>query len=137
MESKTGKQIVSKGEYFRVLITNVSLGVGSIIAVFLAVMSLICAWWLGYNYQMSGAVLLLSVFAYFLLRHSVKWLYQAVKEETVVPLTRANTADLPAPDSLVRASSEPLQAQEGVLLRAAAGETPAGPEEQLLRAVAQ
>ena len=58
---------------------------------------------------------------------------QAEKINPGVPLTRANTADLPAPDSLVRASSEPLQAQESVLLRAATekGETP---PEQLVRA---
>ena len=39
--------------------------------------------------------------------------------EEVTLLTRANTADLPAPDSLVRASAEPMQEQQAVLLRAA------------------
>lgn len=52
----------------------------------------------------------------------------------VVPLTRANAADLPAPDSLVRASAEPMQAQEAVLLRAAAHVIDTPPE-QLVRAV--
>ena len=51
--------------------------------------------------------------------------------EVGVPLTRANTADLPAPDSLVRASSEPMQAQEDVLLRAAATGNDTPPEEML------
>ncbi len=51
-----------------------------------------------------------------------------------VPVTRANTADLPANDNLVRASQEPAQAQGSVLLRAAAGEARKGQEEQLLRA---
>ncbi len=51
-----------------------------------------------------------------------------------VPLTRFNTADLPAPDSLVRASSEPMQAQQAVLLRAAA-EGQDRHEEELVRAV--
>lgn len=55
-------------------------------------------------------------------------------ELDVVPLTRANTADLPAPNSLVRASEEPAQAQEGVLLRAAVGAGQAEREGQLLRA---
>ena len=61
---------------------------------------------------------------------------QVAKVEHVVPLTRANTAALPANDSLVRASQEPAQAQEGVLLRVAAGEAQAGKEEQLLKAAA-
>jgi len=50
-----------------------------------------------------------------------------------VPLTRANTVYLPAAESLIRASQEPMQAQEGVLLRAAMETTPEQ-EEQLLRA---
>ena len=52
-----------------------------------------------------------------------------------VPLTRANIAALPAPDSLVRASEEPVEAQGAVLMRAAAGETQED-EGQLLRAAA-
>lgn len=55
------------------------------------------------------------------------------KENIVVPLTRANTAGLPAPDSLVRASQEPLQAQQKILLRPAL-ETTERQEEELLRA---
>lgn len=51
----------------------------------------------------------------------------------VIPLTRVNTADLPAPEILVRASSEPPQAQESMLLRAAA-EGQETPPEQLVRA---
>ena len=50
-----------------------------------------------------------------------------------IPLTRANTADLPANDSLVRASQKPAQAQKVILLRAVA-QTQDGQEEQLLRA---
>jgi hypothetical protein len=48
-------------------------------------------------------------------------------------ITRANTADIPAPDSLVRASSEPEQVQKAVLLRAVT-ETDERHEEQLVRA---
>jgi hypothetical protein len=59
---------------------------------------------------------------------------KARRIKTGIPLTRANTADLPAPDSLVRASQEPVQAQEAVLLRAAA-ETQEKHEAQLVRAV--
>ncbi|MCW3100601.1 MAG: hypothetical protein JWL77_6219 [Chthonomonadaceae bacterium] len=60
---------------------------------------------------------------------------KAVKEgkeiDAGVPLTRANTAHLPASDSLVRASSEPVQEQATVLLRAAV-EGNETPSEQLL-----
>jgi hypothetical protein len=50
-----------------------------------------------------------------------------------VPFTRANTADLPPADSLVRASDEPLQEQNSVLLRAATHGPETRPEE-LVRA---
>ena len=59
---------------------------------------------------------------------------QAKQVPSVLPLTRANTADLPALDSLVRASSEPIQEQQSVLLRAAT-ETQERHDEQLVRAV--
>jgi len=50
----------------------------------------------------------------------------------VIPLTRANTADLTAVDSLVRSSEKPEQAQADVLLRPAT-EVQQTPPEQLLR----
>ena len=62
-----------------------------------------------------------------------KFIKEARQIDPGVPLTRASTADLPAPDSLVRASQEPMQAQEAVLLRAAAGKQEQH-EAQLLRA---
>ncbi len=62
-------------------------------------------------------------------------LREARQIDTGVPVTRANTGDLPAPDSLVRASQEPAQAQQAVLLRAAASTTVQdAQEEQLPRA---
>ena len=53
-----------------------------------------------------------------------------------VPVTRANNADLLAPESLVRASVEPTQEQQAVLLRAATPgvERDEEQKEQLLRA---
>jgi hypothetical protein len=53
--------------------------------------------------------------------------------EPVTPLTRANIGDLPAPQTLVRASQEPMQEHQAELLRAAqyGKETHA---EELLRA---
>lgn len=69
---------------------------------------------------------------YFLWQSSRHAFRRAASVPAVVPLTHANTADLPAPDSLVRASSKSVQEQQAVLLRAAKGmETP---PEQLVRA---
>jgi hypothetical protein len=50
----------------------------------------------------------------------------------VVPLTRATASDLPAPESLVRASEEPPVAPETILLRPLA-DNPTSPPEQLVR----
>jgi hypothetical protein len=78
----------------------------------------------------------LAVFAVIVL--PLLWVFyrlfvKASQMEPVVPLTRANTAGLPAPESLVRASQEPAQEQQAVLLRAAT-QTQERHEEQLLRA---
>ena len=51
----------------------------------------------------------------------------------IAPLTRANIADLPASESLVRASKEPAYGQGTALLRAANNKQDEH-EEQLLRA---
>ena len=55
---------------------------------------------------------------------------------TGVPLTRANTGQLPAADTLVRPSQAPRKSQQAELLRAA-GQGPATPPQQLLRAGSQ
>ena len=52
----------------------------------------------------------------------------------VVPLTRANIGDLTVFESLVRASQEPVQAQQAELLRPAAQGGGESPAEELLRA---
>jgi len=49
-----------------------------------------------------------------------------------IPLTRSNTADLPAVDSLVRASQEPTDKQADVLVRPIT-DVQSTPPEQLLR----
>lgn len=54
--------------------------------------------------------------------------------ETGVPVTSANTGHLPAVESLVRASSRPVQAEPRMLLRAAVGR-PEAQTEQLVRPV--
>ena len=53
--------------------------------------------------------------------------------EKVVLIPYANTADLPADESLVRASQEPVQEQQSILLRPTM-EADTSPPEQLLRA---
>ena len=54
--------------------------------------------------------------------------------EEVLPFTHTNTSNLTVSESLVRASSEPLQEQESVLLRASIYSQQT-PSDQLLRSV--
>ena len=87
------------------------------------------------EYDKSTIFLIVAFASATLACHVFAWhtLSKANSFQTGIPLTRANTADLPAPDMLVRASSEPLQAQKDVLLRAAA-EGQEKHEVQLVRA---
>lgn len=71
-----------------------------------------------------------SVYLLYIGRRTVK---EAGEINTGIPLTRANIGDLPVRESLVRASSEPVQEQQDVLLRAATN-TDKTPAEQLVRA---
>jgi hypothetical protein len=57
---------------------------------------------------------------------------QAEEVEPLLPPTRHNIEQLPAEETLVRASTEPIHEQEKVLLRAATGAEETPPE-QLLR----
>lgn len=75
----------------------------------------------------------LGLLTYYFTRSAIHGIVRAKSIDPGVPLTRANTGDLPASDSLVRASEEPLQAQQNILLRAAT-ETLESQEEELLRA---
>ena len=135
MEPTTGKKIVSKGAYATLIARRMGSGIAAVI---LGLLAIGCAA-LAYRYYQSkpswavGVCLLASLGTCFFTYLYNKCIALASKKDAVVPLTRANTADLPAPDSLVRASSEPMQAQEAVLLRAAA-EGQETPPEQLVRA---
>ena len=138
---KTGRRIVSKGRYIFIKSLAVCLS-GGIFACMVGILLLLAN--VAYTYGDGDLFVLyygaalrtckifvpLLVFSAFLLRLGSRNSWQTV--HTINPLTRANTADLPAPDSLVRASSEPMQAQEAVLLRAAA-EGQETPPEQLVR----
>ena len=149
MEPKTGKRIVSKSAYVKalgqqaglnvlsigVLIAAAGFGILAVMVIFWTIVEMFSA---GQQHGLQDlvmpgiAALILIGIAYFCGKAGILSLNQAQLIDPGVPLTRANTADLSATDTLVRASSEPLQTQEGVLLRAAQGvETP---PEQLVRA---
>lgn len=87
--------------------------------------------WFEENFTIYSVLICLCVLSYW---GGGVFLRQADKIKVGIPLLPADTAHLPAPDTLVRASSEPIQAQENVLLRsvAAGQETP---PEQLVRAM--
>ena len=138
MEMKTGKRIVSKGAYAAAFSMKIGWCVGAFM--FLMIVSLLAAnafsridmsigWILAFLFLFVLCFLPLGLF---ILAHAFN---KSQQVETGVPLTRHNTADLPVADSLVRASSEPLQAQEAVLLRAAA-EGQQKPTDEMLRASA-
>ena len=148
MKQEPGKRIVSKGEYVGKCIER-SAGtlIGSVflLIAFFSIVVAVCigsyllfililmndspnnlfAWGFG-----MGMVSILGYGSYVIGSRAIK---RADHIEPGLPFTRANTANLPAPDSLVRASAEPLQAQQSVLLRAAT-ETLERHEEELLRA---
>ena len=146
---KTGKRIVSKGTYAkaqgkRLLLCLVAAGflftawIGFQLAVPVASTILHIYPALLYNEAFRLLVfftlpILIGIVVFLIGRRGMRSIERAVHIDAGIPLTRANTADLSAPDSLVRASSEPLQAQEAVLLRAAT-EGQETPPEQLVRA---
>jgi hypothetical protein len=149
----TGKRIVSKGEYVqanidRTLLKVVALGVWAFAGVFAVIAIGSCVVFLGNMWVRfpfpdkvtnglfcSFVLCLAGAGAHFLHRGGAELLIDAAKIDPGVPLTRANTADLPAPESLLRASEEPRQQKQAVLLRAAT-EGEKTPSEQLVRASA-
>jgi hypothetical protein len=152
--SQTGKRIVSKAEYVKVHMKRLlMLGGGG------------TYWLLGAGCAMLCAALVCSAFTHrfpfrldlYTMPQALHYLWllivllfgaiiflrwgrdayeQAKQVPSVIPHTRANTADLPAPDSLVRASEQPVQEQQVVLLRAAAQGHETSPE-QLVRPAAE
>ena len=90
------------------------------------------------EWALQNCVIYIALFATMTLcyRTAIKCLHKAEEINPGIPITRANSADLSASESLVRASTEPTQAQQAVLLRAAAEGVDTPPEE-MLRAVGQ
>ena len=141
MEPKTSKRIVSKGEYTgQIFLKAVLLLSGAIVSIvmFVCLRNLLRLWLTRpEDIPVSNGFAFICVAAVMLVCYGLTMAtaIRAVRRINVdVPLTHAKTANLPAPDSLVRASEEPIQAQESVLLRAAA-EGRETPPEQLVRAV--
>jgi hypothetical protein len=136
---QTGKRIVSKKTYVNAQIKKATLGSVSILllgsAVGLAVVTL------GVMGLVSARILLLPIAilgwstSLFVGYMGIRAVNRLEEIDPGVPLTRANTAHLSALDSLVRASEEPVQEQQAVLLRAAT-QTQERHEEQLVRASA-
>ena len=122
MEPRTGKKIVSKGRYVGAQIKKMWIYFDALaILLFMPMLTYNSAlprrnlspFW--FTVLMVG-ITILSVLNF--MKIAISRFREAKAIDAGVPLTRANSADLPAPDSLVRASSEPMQAQEAVLLRA-------------------
>ena len=142
-----GKRIVSKGVYASHVSRKATLsssgitlctigGTGLIIACLITLLVMVKGFsWQGVFLIIAFDLIVGSCSAA-LVRYGLKAVREARDIAPVVPLTRANTADLPAPDSLVRASQQPTQEQEVTLLRAAA-QGFATPIEQLVRPTEQ
>ena len=137
-EKKTTR-IVSQREYAKIFLIVLAMAVSSVCLIPLMAIGMAevvsRSTVAGYYDSVIGVCLMLMAFftAVFLFS---KLLVASIKKilalEHVVPVTRANTADLSAHDSLVRASQEPVQEQQSILLRPAMA-ADASPPEQLLR----
>jgi hypothetical protein len=88
------------------------------------------------NIGVSVVCLLPVALCVLLARSGISQMDRAERLEPLVPLTRQNAEQLPAEQSLVRASSEPAEQQQAVLLRAAGSDTQT-PAHELLRATTQ
>ena len=141
---KLGKRIVSKGRFAlntgkMLALTWLGIGIIGVGIVALLYCILTSQLLMANTKHLTGMCMLLFTAAMLiicplmLIYYGVDAVKTAKQIDIGVPFTRANTADLPAPDSLVRASQEPAQAREDVLLRAST-ETHDKHEEQLLRA---
>ncbi len=140
---KTGKRIVSRREYVARVKEKAylsSVGAGLCLLCLACLLGICLVFWNtktlpnAYIPFFMFLVITMVAGAVFTLHIGLRTVKEAKQINIGVLLTRANAADLPAPDSLVRASEEPLQKQRAELLRATTkGEQT--PAEQLLRPV--
>jgi hypothetical protein len=146
--SKPRKRVVSKGQYISYLAKKAGLSSVSgllfcsgLMGLLLAGCGLLASVLMLFGSASPGsdlpisliwASLSIGVASLLVERIGFEGIKEAQKMTPVLPLTRHNVEQLPEPESLVRASSEPAAEQCDVLLRAAhpGQETPA---EQLLR----
>lgn len=149
-KQEPGKRIVSKGEYATRIIQKMGLQCGSLSLLLFSVIGFfvmmcclvvgcmfIADYMRGWNHIVAGLIafliaVTLGALSYLLWQAANRAIVAAGLIAPCLPLTRANTADLPAIESLVRASAEPLQIQQNVLLRAAT-QSEQTPPEQLVR----
>ena len=132
------KRIVSKGQYVKALGTKAGIGTSGcflwLLAFFCGFSTLSCfaAIFTDGGWLAAGGFLIFGFFTFFLGKVGLKTMEQSGNMDPGIPLTRKVAATLPAEESLVRASEEPVQEQQAILLRAATDnqETPA---EQLVR----
>lgn len=121
MTQELGKQIVSKGTYAANVGTKVTLSLFGIVlfllGLFCLIISIVVLVPVLMRMHWSETPGLLIAFGMLcggslgLLLFGKQAVIEAKETDTGIPLTRTNTGDLPAPDSLVRASQEPLQAR--------------------------
>ena len=145
---KPAKKIVSRGEYVRVQLERVATLIGRVAFRFmLPILGITQCCFLAKNLFITPNISLnLSLFILFwivmlpILGAGI-WVFftmdgklakHAAEIDNVVPLTKAMASNVPAQESLVRASSEPSVAAETVLLRAADYNSTTPPE-QLVR----
>jgi len=142
---KKPKRIVSRAEYVKIQSIRLGLNVSSLCLLLLAISAALFALAcmaglvLSLPYLFTWAYITLLGLAVVIIGTGVLFTLVLIKSvnktkslEDVVLATRANTADLPAVDSLVRASVKPEQAEADVLLRPTT-EVQQTPPEQLLR----
>jgi hypothetical protein len=152
-EEKPKKRVVSKSKYVAYLVKktaflggSVLLGIGGLCSIALTILCVPLAYIIHSNPDSDFAgikgefargliifmITLWVVVSSLLTMGAVAAGKKVKKMEPVLPPTRQNVEQLPAEDILVRASTEPIQEQEKVLLRAATGAEETPPE-QLLR----
>jgi hypothetical protein len=141
----TGKRIVTRRQYVESKARKTVFGVGiaggcifgsaglllTLLSLFYAIVLVVSAFtallhsehvsvneWLAVIFSV-GVCALFGTGTYLLGMVVEKSVERSAKEEDVVPLTRANADQIPATQSLIRASHEPMQEQQAVLLRPA------------------
>lgn len=140
-KQKSGRRIVSREEYLRAMGKKIVLSTYGVGIVLIGLLTLIATGWL-ISWASGGVldglllflVIILGLGSVLLLLIGKAWLREATQIDAGILLTRTNAVDLPAEETLVRASTQPVEKHRTVLLRAAF-HSDTTPEEQLVRPV--